>query len=50
MAMISPSVDAFSESVFKFYFFLIISKLSSLKFANRAKSIKNVPIINEDVD
>jgi len=38
MAMISPSVDSFGES------------LSTLKFANRAKNIKNDPIINEDLD
>lgn len=38
MAMISPSTDAFLES------------LSTLKFANRAKNIKNVAILNEDVD
>jgi len=38
MAMISPALDAFNES------------LSSLKFANRAKHIKNTPIVNEDVD
>ena len=38
MAMISPALDAFCES------------LSSLKFANRAKNIKNQPIVNEDLD
>ncbi|EGR29876.1 kinesin motor domain protein, partial [Ichthyophthirius multifiliis] len=38
MAMISPAQEAFNES------------LSSLKFANRAKNIKNQPIINEDLD
>ena len=38
MAMISPALDAFCES------------LSSLKFANRVKNIKNQPMINEDVD
>ena len=38
MAMISPSYMCFSES------------LSSLKFANRAKNIKNNAKINEDVD
>ncbi|KAL4507004.1 hypothetical protein ABPG72_001425 [Tetrahymena utriculariae] len=38
MAMISPALEAFSEG------------LSSLKFANRAKNIKNQPIVNEDVD
>ena len=38
MAMISPALEAFCES------------LSSLKFANRAKNIKNQPIVNEDVD
>jgi len=37
-AMISPAHDAFSES------------LSTLKFANRAKNIKNAPRVNEDVD
>lgn len=34
MAMISPAIDAFGES------------LSTLKFANRAKNIKNTPIVN----
>eukprot|EP01022_Parablepharisma_sp_SALTPOND_P020695 TRINITY_DN3846_c0_g1_i1.p1 TRINITY_DN3846_c0_g1~~TRINITY_DN3846_c0_g1_i1.p1 ORF type:complete len:725 (+),score=104.86 TRINITY_DN3846_c0_g1_i1:732-2906(+) len=38
MAMISPSYMCFSET------------LSSLKFANRAKNIKNNARINEDVD
>jgi kinesin family protein 3/17 len=38
MAMVSPAYFSFSES------------LSSLKFAHRAKSIKNVAKINEDVD
>ncbi|KAM3141803.1 hypothetical protein pb186bvf_006125 [Paramecium bursaria] len=38
MAMISPSIDAFGESI------------STLKFANRAKTIKNSPIINQDQD
>lgn len=38
MAMISPSYSSFSES------------LSTLKFANRAKNIKNNAKINEDVD
>lgn len=38
MAMISPSSDAFGES------------LSTLKFATRAKKIKNDARINEDVD
>lgn len=38
MAMISPSNDAFSES------------LSTLKFATRAKKIRNKAKINEDVD
>ncbi|KRW99943.1 P-loop containing nucleoside triphosphate hydrolase [Pseudocohnilembus persalinus] len=38
IAMISPSTDAFGES------------LSTLKFANRAKNIKNIPVINEDQD
>ena len=38
MAMISPSISSFSES------------LSTLKFANRAKNIQNKPIINEDID
>jgi hypothetical protein len=36
--MISPAPEAFHES------------LSSLKFAHRAKSIKNKPAINEDLD
>lgn len=38
VATISPAFDAFAES------------LSTLKFANRAKNIKNVAKINEDVD
>ena len=38
MAMISPSNDAFQES------------LSTLKFATRAKKIKNKARVNEDVD
>ena len=38
MAMISPSSDAFGESQ------------STLKFANRAKKIKNEARINEDID
>lgn len=38
IAMISPSVDAFNESI------------STLKFATRAKKIKNEAQINEDVD
>ncbi len=38
MAMISPAYDGYSES------------LSTLKFATRAKKIKNVAKINEDVD
>jgi hypothetical protein len=38
MAMVSPAYEAFLES------------LSSLKFANRAKKIRNEARINEDVD
>lgn len=38
MAMVSPSNDSFGES------------LSTVKFANRAKNIRNAPKINEDVD
>jgi kinesin family protein 3/17 len=38
MAMVSPAYSCFSES------------LSSLKFANRAKNIKNNAKVNEDVD
>lgn len=38
ICMISPSLDAFAESV------------STLKFANRAKNIQNAPHINQDVD
>jgi kinesin family protein 3/17 len=38
VATISPAFEAFNES------------LSTLKFANRAKNIKNVARINEDVD
>jgi hypothetical protein len=37
MVMVSPAMEAYGES------------LSSLKFANRAKNIKNKPTINEDV-
>jgi hypothetical protein len=38
MAMISPAFIAYNESI------------STLKFANRAKNIKNTPKINEDID
>lgn len=38
MCMISPALEAFPES------------LSTLKFANRAKNIRNVATVNEDVD
>ena len=38
MAMISPAAEAFAES------------LSTLKFANRAKNIKNDAHVNEDLD
>eukprot|EP00743_Colponemidia_sp_Colp-15_P008644 GILK01009407.1.p1 GENE.GILK01009407.1~~GILK01009407.1.p1 ORF type:complete len:1148 (+),score=247.81 GILK01009407.1:126-3569(+) len=38
MAMISPAMEAFTESI------------STLKFANRAKNIKNEPRVNEDLD
>jgi len=38
IAMISPAIDSYSES------------LSTLKFANRAKHIKNEAKINEDLD
>ena len=38
MAMISPALESFQES------------LSTLKFANRAKSIRNEARVNEDVD
>lgn len=38
MAMISPALEALQES------------LSTLKFANRAKNIKNEAKINEDFD
>mmetsp|Transcript_23170 Transcript_23170/g.3813 ORF Transcript_23170/g.3813 Transcript_23170/m.3813 type:complete len:131 (-) Transcript_23170:994-1386(-) len=38
IALISPSNEAFGES------------LSTVKFANRAKYIRNAPTINEDVD
>ena len=38
MAMISPALEAFAES------------LSTLKFANRAKHIKNSARVNEDLD
>lgn len=36
--MISPALEAFAESV------------STLKFANRAKKIKNEAVVNEDLD
>ena len=36
--MISPAPEAFLES------------LSSLKFAERAKKIRNKPLVNEDLD
>lgn len=38
MVMISPAPEAFSETI------------STLKFATRAKKIKNDAVINEDVD
>lgn len=38
MAMVSPAMEGFAES------------LSTLKFANRAKNIKNEARINEDLD
>jgi hypothetical protein len=38
MAMISPAVEAFAES------------LSTLKFAHRAKCVRNAPRVNEDLD
>lgn len=38
LGMISPAVEAFSES------------LSTLKFANRAKNVRNAPTVNEDLD
>ncbi|PSC74516.1 Kinesin-II 95 kDa subunit [Micractinium conductrix] len=38
MAMVSPAVEAFAES------------LSTLKFANRAKCMRNLPKVNEDLD
>ncbi|KAL3152938.1 hypothetical protein ABBQ38_012240 [Trebouxia sp. C0009 RCD-2024] len=38
MAMISPALEAYAES------------LSTLKFANRAKNIRNAARVNEDVD
>ena len=38
MAMISPAVEAYAES------------LSTLKFAHRAKCVRNAPRVNEDVD
>ena len=38
MAMVSPALEAILESV------------STLKFANRAKNIKNEARINEDMD
>eukprot|EP00192_Tetraselmis_astigmatica_P009512 CAMPEP_0117662330 /NCGR_PEP_ID=MMETSP0804-20121206/7998_1 /TAXON_ID=1074897 /ORGANISM="Tetraselmis astigmatica, Strain CCMP880" /LENGTH=929 /DNA_ID=CAMNT_0005469227 /DNA_START=440 /DNA_END=3229 /DNA_ORIENTATION=- len=38
MCMISPALEAFPES------------LSTLKFANRAKNIRNIATVNEDMD
>lgn len=38
ITMISPALEAFQES------------LSSLKFAARARNIKNTPTVNEDLD
>ena len=38
MCMISPAMEAFAES------------LSTLKFANRAKNIRNQAVVNEDLD
>lgn len=38
ITMISPALEAFQES------------LSSLKFAARARNIKNTPLVNEDLD
>jgi len=38
MVMVTPAMEAYGES------------LSSLKFANRAKNIRNKPVVNEDVD
>jgi len=38
MAMISPALESMVESV------------STLKFANRAKNIRNEPVVNEDLD
>jgi kinesin family protein 3/17 len=38
MAMISPALEAMAETV------------STLKFANRAKNIKNEAKVNEDLD
>ena len=38
LCMISPALEAFAESV------------STLKFANRAKKIKNDAVVNEDLD
>ena len=38
MAMVSPALDSFTET------------LSTIKFANRAKNIKNTAEINVDLD
>ena len=38
MAMVSPALEAFAES------------LSTLKFAHRAKCVRNLPVVNEDLD
>lgn len=37
-------------TIYKIFAFSDCFKLSTLKFANRAKNIKNAPIINEDLD
>jgi hypothetical protein len=38
MAMVSPALEAATET------------LSTLKFANRAKNIRNQAVVNEDID
>lgn len=38
VCMVSPAAEALSES------------LSTLKFANRAKNIRNSAVVNEDLD
>jgi len=36
MAMISPSIDSYNETI------------NTLRFSSRVKKIKNIPVINQD--